>query len=496
MYFNSITYLVFVAAIFFFYWQIIPKKKNFQNALLLLSGYIFYAFFDYRFCFLIFAMSVSDYLLALKISSLESKIRRKTLMWLSILINTSILLLFRSMGFFTEQFALFLSQLGFEVSVQSLKLIVPVGLSFYTLKSLGYVIDVTKNRFQAEKSLINYLLFVSFFPQLTSGPIDRAANLLHQINITRVFDYQVVVAGFRLILLGLFKKIVLADNLAPIVNDLFGQPQSENGFLVVLAALLFALQLYFDFSAYTDVAIGTSRLFGLFSMENFRKPYFSLSISQFWSKWHISLSTWFRDYVFLPLAFWIGKRIRNQYFLGISSDLFIYSLAVMVTFALTGLWHGLGLNFLLWGLVFAFLLMAERSTAKFFRNIRKTLRKNHLIKIYQLFSGLFVFLLVCLNWIFFRSGNVNQAFTMFNTLFTKPWHTGGEHLNGHSFNPGIVSALLVILLAEILSGKKNVEDKAGELKWPFRWGFYFLLLFFILFFGAFDLEQGFIYSNF
>lgn len=496
MFFNSLQYLFFLSFLFVLYWHVASVKVKYQNILLLVASIFFYALFDVRLCLILLFISLSDFLNARWVESQVRKAKKNYFLLLSILIDIGILLVFRGFDFFIAQFEKFLTFFGFQTNSETLNLIVPVGLSFYALKSLGYVIDVYKNRIMAEKCWINYFLYVSFFPQLVSGPIDRARNLLPQISVKRTFQDKLVVSGFRLILLGLFKKMVIADHLAPLVSAVFNKSQNFTSSEVATAMIFFGIQLYADFSGYTDIAVGSARLFGFYSMKNFRKPYFSLSVSEFWSRWHISLSTWFRDYVFLPLAFVFSRKMVRSRYAGIKTEYLIYSFAVLPTFFLTGLWHGAGLNFIVWGLVFAVLLIIERFTEKPFRNLRKSLKKMGSKSLFKVFSGSFVFLLISVNWIFFRAPATDKAIQMLDALFSNLTIEMPQIISGILSNKSLWIGFPIFLIIEIFPGSHDFDEFIGSFSTSVRWTLYWILLAVILIFGSIDLEQGYYYSIF
>ena len=303
MLFNSFEYLIFLPTVFILYWFVFNKNLNIQNTLVLLSSYLFYGWWDYRFLSLIFLSTVVDYIIGLNIPKQDLQKNQKLLLWTSVLFNLSVLGFFKYYNFFVDSWIELFSSLGYEIkSVWTLNIILPVGISFYTFQTMSYTIDIYRKKLEPTKDFTSFATFVSFFPQLVAGPIERASNLLPQILKKREFNYEQVVQGIRLILWGMFKKVVIADSLAPIVDDIFSNYQDFGGGTLLLGAIYFSFQIYCDFSGYSDIAIGTSKLFGFELMSNFKFPYFSRNIGEFWRKWHISLSTWFRDYLYIPLG--------------------------------------------------------------------------------------------------------------------------------------------------------------------------------------------------
>jgi D-alanyl-lipoteichoic acid acyltransferase DltB (MBOAT superfamily) len=341
MLFNSISFAFFLPIVFLFYWFVAKKNYKLQNGILLISSYFFYACWDWRFLFLLIFSTLLDYSTALKIHTASNLVKRKLWFLLSICINIGFLGVFKYYNFFASSFVEALSSIGIKSNPWTLQIILPVGISFYTFHGVSYVVDIYKQRIKPEKNLLNYSVFVCYFPLLVAGPIERATHLLPQFLKKREFDYTQSVDGMRQILWGLFKKIVVADNCAECANYIFGSYQNHNGIILVLGALFFAFQIYADFSGYSDIAIGTSRLFGINVIRNFNYPYFSRDIAEFWRRWHISLTAWLRDYLFIPLGGSRGSKfqiIRNTF----------------IIFLVSGFWHGANWTFIIWGALHGF----------------------------------------------------------------------------------------------------------------------------------------------
>ena len=343
MLFNSFNFAIFMPVVFIIYWVVNEKSLKLQNILLLLASYFFYACWDYRFLFLLIFSTFLDFFTGLRMLSAKTKDKKKAWFWLSICINLGILGFFKYYNFFIDSFADGFSFLGIKANFWTLQVILPVGISFYTFHGLSYVIDIYKNRIEPEKNFIDYAVFVSFFPLLVAGPIERATHLLPQIKRVRIFDYSKAVDGLRQILWGLFKKVVVADNLAAFVHFYFTAPASHSSYELLLGIVFFTVQIYCDFSGYSDIAIGVSKLFGIDLMENFRYPYFARSIRESWTKWHISLTSWLRDYVY-P-AMWSPRR-----------RMWVVALNTCVLMLIVGLWHGANWTFLAYGLLHGFYL--------------------------------------------------------------------------------------------------------------------------------------------
>ena len=336
MLFNSIDFAIFLPIVFILYWFVTKNNLKFQNLLIVLASYVFYGWWDWRFLALIAFSTLIDYTIGIKLLKQENPTKRKLLLWTSILVNLGFLGFFKYYNFFLDNFITAFSFFGQNIQAYSLNIILPVGISFYTFQTLSYSIDIYRRKLEPTKDFLAFSAFVCFFPQLVAGPIERATHLLPQFYNKRQFDYAKAVDGLRQIIWGLFKKIVIADNCAQFANEIFNNSVDHNGSTLVLGALFFTFQIYGDFSGYSDIAIGTSRLFGFDLMQNFNFPYFSRDIAEFWRRWHISLSTWFRDYLYIPLGGSRGgtwMKVRNTF----------------IIFIVSGFWHGANWTFIIWG---------------------------------------------------------------------------------------------------------------------------------------------------
>lgn len=395
MLFNSLEYLYFFTAVFLFYWALTKKKVHYQNTLLLVASYVFYGWWDYRFLGLILFSTVIDFFLAKSIHSTKKINLKKTLLIFSLVVNLGVLGLFKYFNFFIESWVNFIDLLGYKIkSTSALSIILPVGISFYTFQTLSYTIDVYYKRLQPTTSFVNFATFVSMFPQLVAGPIERAKNLLPQIENPRQFSKTKTLNGLSLILWGLFKKIVVADSLAPLVDRIFENPTLYEGGTLLLGLFYFTFQIYCDFSGYSDIAIGTAKCFGFEFKTNFNYPYFAKNISDFWRRWHISLSSWFRDYVFIPLG---GSKVSNAKFIR----------NILVVFLVSGLWHGANWTFVFWGLAHALIYFITRYAPLLPKNIpwKKTITSS------------LTFVSVMFAWVFFRSPSISFAFDYLKELF-------------------------------------------------------------------------------
>lgn len=415
MLFNSIGFLIFLPIVFILYWFIFNKKYQHQNILVLVASFYFYACWDWRFLFLLMFSIGLDFFSGIKIENSKTKKQAKFWLTLSIVINLGFLGFFKYYNFFVESFSDLLSSFGFQVNVWLLKIILPVGISFYTFHGLSYVIDIYKKRISAERNFIDYAVFVSYFPLLVAGPIERATHLLPQIQKKRVFNYEQAADGMRQILWGFFKKMVIADNCAPLVNEIFANYQTESASNLALGAVLFAFQIYGDFSGYSDIALGVSRLFGIELLKNFAFPYFSRDIAEFWRRWHISLSSWFRDYLYIPLGGSKGglmMKIRNTF----------------IIFLVSGFWHGANWTFIIWGglnaLYFMPLLMMDKNR----QNLEVVAMDKLLPSMKEVFQILITFSLTCFAWIFFRAASVSEAVSYIENIFNSSFFSIPAHL--------------------------------------------------------------------
>ena len=399
MLFNSFEFLIFLPIVFLLYWFVFSKNKITQNVFLLIASYVFYSFWDWRFSFLLAFSTILDYSSGIIIDKAETIQRKKLWMRLSIITNIGLLCYFKYLNFFLDSFIKFFNHIGIHADPYTLNIILPIGISFYTFHGVSYVLDIYYGRIRAHKNIIDYSLFVSYFPLLVAGPIERATHLLPQLKDKREFKYSQGVEGCRLILWGMFKKVVIADSLAPIVTDIFANYNNYNNYnsiTLILGLVGFAFQVYGDFSGYSDIARGVSKLFGIELIVNFNFPFFSKSIPEFWSRWHISLSLWLNDYVFTPLALNFRHYGKHGLFL-----------AVFITFLLAGLWHGAAWHFVFYGAYFGLLYLPSIYGKKGIKSLVK--KKTEDITIKDIPRILITFTLVCLGFLLFRADSINHA---------------------------------------------------------------------------------------
>lgn len=482
MLFNSIDFAVFLPVVFILYWFGTNHNLKLQNALIVVASYVFYGWWDWRFLSLIVFSTLVDYTVGIKLKDEENTKRRKVLLWVSILVNLGFLGFFKYYNFFVDNFIAAFSFFGQEISANTLDIILPVGISFYTFQTLSYTIDVYKRKLEPTRDIIAFSAFVSFFPQLVAGPIERATHLLPQFYAKRTFEYSKAVDGLRQILWGLFKKIVIADNCAEYANVIFNNSADQSGSTLILGALFFTFQIYGDFSGYSDIAIGTSRLFGFDLMQNFNFPYFSRNIAEFWRRWHISLSTWFRDYLYIPLGGSRGgtsMKVRNTF----------------VIFIVSGFWHGANWTFIVWGalnaIYFLPLLLAQKN-----RNYLDVVAQGRsLPTLKELGLMLTTFSLTVFAWIFFRAEDIGHAMEYVSGIFS------ASILKFPSF-PGSHKAFLILGLTMVFlliewfgrEGQYAIQKLGLNWKRPIRYAFYYTLVIAILWFAG--KEQEFIYFQF
>lgn len=479
--FNSIEFLFYLPIVFLLYWFVF-KPLRWQNLFVVVASYVFYGWWDWRFLVLIAITTYCSYASGLLLE--RSRGKRVWQRWIcggNIVLNLGILCYFKYCNFFGESFVALFRSFGMQADWVTLDILLPVGISFYTFQALSYTIDVYRGKLEPTHDVVAFFAFISFFPQLVAGPIERATNLLPQFLVSRSFDYAKAVDGMRQILWGLFKKIVVADNCAVAVNSIWDNYPNESGFTLLLGGLFFTFQIYGDFSGYSDIAIGTARLFGINLMRNFNFPYFSRDIAEFWRRWHISLTTWFRDYIYIPLG---GSRcsrwkvMRNT----------------LVIFLVSGFWHGANWTFVCWGayhacLFFPLMLLGKNrkytetvAVGRMFPSLREALQM------------LLTFLLAIIGWIIFRAESIHQAWDYLS-------HICSPSLFHISFDYGKKALLFafVMLLIEWLQRDRQHALQIGEGGWCFRysavrWCTYLILILVILTLGAPQAE--FIYFQF
>ncbi len=478
MVFTSLAFIIFLILVYILYWKIFQKNLMVQNGLILASSYFFYGWWDWRFLSLIFISSLTDYLLGISLEKTGNPARRKLLLIISITVNLGLLGFFKYFNFFIDSANKLLQGLGLHSGLNSLYIILPIGISFYTFQTLSYTIDIYRNRLKPEKNIVNFFAFVSFFPQLVAGPIERAANMIPQFSKPRQFVISEGKNGIRQILWGFFKKIVIADTCGIYVDRIFSDYLNLPGSTLLLGVILFTFQIYADFSAYSDIAIGTGRLFGFKLMQNFNYPNFSRDPGEYWRRWHISLSTWFRDYLFIPLG-------------GSHTNKFNRIKNIIITFTVSGLWHGANWTFVSWGflngLYYIPLILFDKVTK--YKNV---IAHNRMFPTGKEFIQMgTTFFLITMSRVFFRSPDIRTAFGYFRGIFSESF-----------FQPlpikfsGIVILVLAFVSLEWINREKPhpLEGRFESIPLVLRWGVYYVLIGFIFIF--YKQVNSFIYFQF
>ncbi|WP_196849323.1 MBOAT family O-acyltransferase [Flavobacterium sp. CG_9.10] len=477
MFFNSFAFALFLPIVFILYWFIFNKNKSTQNLLLIVASYYFYSCWDWRFLFLLVFSTFLDYYTGIQIEKAKKAPLRKFWFWLSISINLGFLGIFKYYNFFADSFSNLLNGFGLQTSPLLLNVILPVGISFYTFHGLSYVIDIYLKRIKAEYNFIDYSLFVSYFPLLVAGPIERATHLLPQVKVKRSFDFQKAKEGVFQFVWGLVKKVVIADTCATYANAIFDNYEAMNSLSLLLGAVYFAFQIYGDFSGYSDMALGMSKLFGIDLLRNFNYPYFSRDIAEFWRRWHISLSSWFKDYLYIPLGGSSGgmaMKIRNTF----------------VIFLVSGFWHGANWTFIAWGFINALyflpLLLLKRNRS----NMETVSLYWDFASVRVFFSMLSTFALTCLAWIFFRAKTIEDAFEYIKRMYTDGRFLS-QYLENERYNYELLLMVAVFIVVE-WNSRTHVEPISGKYSW-LKLG---LCLIAIIALGTYSDYKEFIYFQF
>ncbi len=483
MLFNSLDFFIFLPIVFITYWFIFHKKNQVQNLFILFSSYIFYGLWDWRFLFLILASTIVDFFVGQAIHSSDSDKKRKLWLWVSVIFNIGLLGFFKYYNFFVDSWTDLLSIFGYELkSTWTLQIILPVGISFYTFQTMSYSLDIYYKRLTPTKDFISFATFVSFFPQLVAGPIERASNLLSQITSKRVFNYTQCTDGLKLILWGLFKKIVIADSIAPIVDDIFANYGEYPASTLILGVSLFSFQVYGDFSGYSDIAIGTAKLFGIELMSNFKFPTFSRNVAEYWQRWHVSLSTWFRHYVYIPLG---GNRvgklksIRN----------------IIIIFLVSGFWHGANWTFIVWGAIHAALYIPVFLMGRNRIYMNNVVAENRWFpSIIEISQILLTFFLVTFSRVFFRSESITDAFGFLKQIYYNFTFESYSHPLGYR-----MIDYFILLGIFVLYEFKIRRDERSPFKFKskiVRFIIYTLVILGMLLFYDDQIDRSFIYFQF
>ncbi len=478
MLFNSLQFLIFFPLVVGLYFYL---PQRYRWVMLLGASYYFYACWKVEYALLMLFTTVIDYYAGRIIGSAKTIWKRKMWLLCSVVTNLGMLFLFKYLDFFIGTLNDFLVPLNLMQEQPLFHLLLPVGISFYTFQSMSYTIDVYRGETPPEKNLARFALYVSFFPQLVAGPIERSSHLLHQFRVRHEIDYRRMADGVKLMMWGFFKKLVIADRLAPFVNQIYASPNEASGAQLAMATYCFAIQIYCDFSAYSDIAIGTARIMGYDLMTNFKRPYLARSIREFWQRWHISLSTWFRDYLYKPLGGSHGSQWRTVF-------------NTMTVFVLSGLWHGANWTFVIWGALHGLFLITSRATQALRARVASLfgLGENSLTR--QIIQTLVVGHLVVLTWVFFRAQNVGDVFMILGRIFSGASATAAMKAPSITISVAIL-AVLVLFIADILQEKKSFRLRMYNWHPAVRWPAYASLVLAIVLFGAFS-GQDFIYFQF
>ncbi|MEO6176129.1 MAG: MBOAT family O-acyltransferase [Flavobacterium circumlabens] len=447
MFFNSLAFAVFLPIVFFLYWFVFNKTKSTQNALLIVASYYFYSCWDWRFLFLLVFSTFLDYYTGIQIEKGKSEKSRKFWFWLSIIINLGFLAIFKYYNFFAASFSELLGSAGIKASPILLNVILPVGISFYTFHGLSYVIDIYYKRIKAEYNFVDYSLFVSYFPLLVAGPIERATHLLPQVKVKREFSFQLAKEGIYQIIWGLVKKVVIADTCATYANAIFDHYTSVNSFSLILGAIYFAFQIYGDFSGYSDIALGVSKLFGLDLLRNFNYPYFSRDIAEFWRRWHISLSSWFRDYLYIPLGGSKGglwMKIRNTF----------------IIFVVSGFWHGANWTYVVWGFINAVYFLPLLLSNSNRNNMDAIQLRFNFDSVKVVLSILYTFFLTCIAWVFFRAKSITDAVLYLKRIITNR-DFSFQYLDNERYSYELLLMIGLFVLVE-WNNRNKIEPLSGK----------------------------------
>ncbi len=483
MLFNSLDFFIFLPIVFILYWFVFYKKNQIQNSFLLFVSYVFYGLWDWRFLLLILASTLVDFFVGQAIYTSKSKKERKRWLWVSVIFNIGLLGFFKYYNFFIDSWIDFLSFFGNDVkSTWTLQIILPVGISFYTFQTMSYSLDIYYKRLSPTKDFISFATFVSFFPQLVAGPIERASNLLSQITTKRVFNYTQCTDGLKLILWGLFKKVVIADSIAPIVDDIFANYNDYSASTLIMGVSLFSFQVYGDFSGYSDIAIGTAKLFGIELMSNFKFPNFSRNVAEYWQRWHVSLSTWFRHYVYIPLG---GSRVST-----------LKSIRnIIIIFLVSGFWHGANWTFIVWGGIHAIFYIPVFLMGRNRIYMNTVVAENRwLPSLTEITQIILTFFLVTFSRVFFRSQSITDALGFLEQIYSNFYYETYQHPLGYR-----MIDYFILLGIFVLYEYRIRKDERAPFKFTsksVRFLIYVLVVLGMLLFFDDSVDRSFIYFQF
>jgi D-alanyl-lipoteichoic acid acyltransferase DltB (MBOAT superfamily) len=495
MLFTSLPFVLFFLLFFFLYWFVFNSRLNLQNAFLLAGSYFFYSYFEWKFTFLLVFISAASYALAILMERSYGKNTRKMFFIMGLIVNAGTLIIFKYFNFFIESASRLLAVFRFQPDLPTLNIILPLGISFYIFLSLSYLIDVYQRKLKAVHNPIELFLSLSFFPIILAGPIHRPMGLLPQIRQVRIFTYAKATDGIKQILWGVFMKMLIADQCGVHVNRIFAETQNPSGSTMALGVILFTIQIYADFAGYSNLAIGIAKLLGFEIMKNFAYPYFARDIREFWKRWNISLTSWFRDYIFLPIAYSVSRKIKSERVLGINSEIIIYGIGISITWLLTGLWHGANYTFLVWGFIHACMLFAYHVLAKPRKRLLKQLHISNNNRMVVAFEWMFTLLIIMISWIFFRSDTVAHAMKNISKIASKSLFQPPNFPSFYDSLPLLIFIVLFFLIEWLGRDQEYAIARLG-CRWPrfFRWAFYYSIIVAVFWFSG-D-KQQFIYFQF
>jgi alginate O-acetyltransferase complex protein AlgI len=488
MLFNSLEFIVFfpfVVAIFY----IIPFR--YRWFFLLLTSYYYYIPWKFNYIYLLFLMTLAGYISGILIEKVFNIRLKKIVLSVSILFNLGLLFIFKYLGFFFENLEILFKNIGTTSSLSALKLILPIGISYYTFQLISYSLDIYNGKIKAERHFGIFAVYISFFPKILSGPIERAGEFIPQLHIEKDFSYESVINGTKRFIYGFFKKVVIADGIEYYFNIIFSNPTDFHGITLILSVIFYSFEIYADFSGYTDMALGAAGILNIKLTDNFKQPYFSKSISEFWSKWHITLSKWLRDYLFLPLSYYFARKFMHMSRIKIKPDKWSYIISILITMTICGFWHGAKWTFVIWGLLHGFYLLFGFITRKKRKKIIKILKLPKPIQ--NLLSILFTFFLVSFAWIFFKSNDINDAIITLNNCFI--WDNSLSFFKiNYEFILLLLSLLTMLVIEYVQAFTYNNKNEApieSLLKLPLI----IVLLLIIILIGKFG-QLNFLYFKF
>ena len=494
MLFNSTEFVLFFATVFIIYWSLPVTSARTRNFFLLMCSYVFYGWWDWRFLFLLVFVSLFNFAVGVWIQRNSGDRKGRSILVLGVMTNIAVLITFKYLNFLIQNVFYFLSFLGCREQTLGFSLVYPLGLSFYIFLSISYIVDVYHNKFPIPQRVTQVLLSFGFFPIVLAGPIQRPSLLLPQLSQNRDFNYEQACDGAKQILWGLFAKVVVADNCGVFVDQCFLDLNACSGSKLLLGAMAYSVQIYADFSGYSNIAIGVARLLGFELMRNFSHPYFSRSLIEFWKRWHMSLTSWIRDYVYLPLAYSVARKVESIRSTRIKHDTIVYVICVPLAWLLMGLWHGANYTYVIWGLIHAFFLILYRLSQRPRRILLRTFHISNNNAVLVAVEGILTMVIVTFAWIVFRANNLREAYSYLSKILSDSLYSFPSDVHGVTVVTIVLSVLFLFI--EWLQRNKEhalqIEKKSTPL--ALRWAFYYAIVLAIIFFGG--NHQPFIYSQF